>query len=149
MNAYLLFMHAENTSLGIKTKKNIQSQFGAISINLTGLTNVSRGDTLFIVGHGSAVKMTLAGHSPANLAEILTDNGLSQPVNIFLYSCNAGFGGGPYALELKMELVQKKILCSVIAPTGKINSNFKVKTTKKPTYATGFIPSFNKPSWVH
>lgn len=114
-----------------------------------GLSNVAHGDFLFIVGHGSAVQMTLAGHKPHELAKILTDNGLSNPVNIFLYSCNTGFGGGPYALELKIQLVQKKILCSVSAPTGPINSSFGVKTKQKQVmYGTGNLPTFTKPSWV-
>jgi len=147
MSMHLLFLQGETSNLGIRTKNSIQTATGAVSITLAGLRNVARGDTLFVVGHGSA--KTLAGRSPSALAKHLTDNGLSQPVNIFLYSCSTGFGGAPYALELKIQLVQLKILCTVIAPTGSINAYFRVKTTaKEGSYKTGYIPTFSKPSWV-
>ena len=146
MSAYLLFLQGENSGLGIRTKANIIASKGAISITLAGLSRVSRGDTLFIVGHGST--KTLAGHSPSQLASILTSNGISQPVEIYLYSCNTGFGGAPYALELKMQMVQSKILCTVLAPTAPINDNFNIAKPDRGSYKTGFIPTQTKPSWV-
>ena len=146
MSAYLLFLQGENSGLGVRTKANIIASKGAISITPTGLSRVSRGDTLFIVGHGST--KTLAGHSPSQLASILTSNGLSKAVNIYLYSCNTGFGGAPYALELKMQMVQSKILCSVLAPTAPINDNFNINRPGRGSYKTGFIPTQTKPSWV-
>jgi hypothetical protein len=148
MASHLLFLEGENTGLGIKTKQTLNST-GAVDITLAGLSQVLSGDLLFIVGHGSATKQTLTGHSPSGLAKLLTDSGLRWPVDIFLYSCSTGFGGAPYALELKIQLVQNKVLCSVAAPTGPINATFKVRTNAKSEfYGTGHLPTDPKPSWV-
>jgi len=147
MAAYYNFLECESTPLGIKTKASLQG-VGAQPIRIKELSKIANGDHFFIVGHGS--QTSLAKYSPSALAKHLTDNGLSQPVNIFLYSCSTGFGGAPYALELKMQLVQQKILCTVQAPTGPINSAFSVKTSSKSaTYGTGRLPTTKKPSWVH
>lgn len=148
MASHLLFLEAENTALGIRTKQTLHG-VGAQDITLAGLSSVKSGDWLFVVGHGSASRQTLTGHSPSGLAKLLTDSGLSQPVEIFLYSCSTGFGGAPYALELKIQLVQQKVLCSVAAPTGPINATFKVKTkAKSEFYGTGHVPAASKPSWA-
>ena len=148
MASHVLFLEGEHSALGLRTKQTLNTA-GAQDITLAGLSGVASGDVLFIVGHGSATRQTLTGHSPAALAKLLTDSGLKQPVEIFLYSCNTGFGGAPYALELNIQLVQLKVLCSVAAPTGPINATFKVKTTAKNVfYGTGHLPSDPKPSWV-
>lgn len=147
MAAYLHFFEAENTTLGVKTAISIQQTFGAVKIALNELGNVKSGDVLFLIGHGAPT--VLSGYSAADLAKLLTDNGLGQPVQIMLYSCDTGFGGAPYALELKIQLVQRKVLCTVVAPTGPINSQFGVRTTAKSAlYGTGRLPQDAKPSWV-
>jgi len=145
--AYLHFFEDENTTLGMETKTSIQQQFGAVDIALNNLGTVKSGDALFLIGHGTPTD--LSGYTPPTLAKLLTDNGLSQPVQIFLYSCDTGFGGAPYALELKIQLVQLKVLCTVLAPTGPIDSAFGVDTTSnKSFYGTGRLPQVQKPSWV-
>jgi hypothetical protein len=45
-------------------------------------------------------------------------------VDIVLLACNTGLLGAPYALELKVCLVQShKIMCSVSAPRGTVGTN--------------------------
>jgi len=147
MATYLHFFEAENTGLGQETKRSIQEAFGAADIALGELGTISSGDILFLIGHGSPASLT--GNSPADLAKILTDAGLRQPVQIMLYSCDTGFGGAPYALELKIQLVQRGVLCSVVAPTGPIGGDFDVHTeANMPFYGTGHLPQYNQPAWV-
>jgi hypothetical protein len=84
--------------------------------NLSKLGNVGRGETLIINGHGDPV--SLGGYSTSGLAALLAQGGLRGPVEIQLIACETGWGGAPFALELKVALVQgQKIMCSVSAPT--------------------------------
>jgi hypothetical protein len=49
---------------------------------------------------------------------------LRGPVEIVLISCETGWGGAPYALNLKVDLVQAhKIVCSVSAPKRFVTLN--------------------------
>ena len=46
------------------------------------------------------------------------------PVCIHLYACNSGSGGAAYALELKVDLVQRhKVMCSVLGMKGFLGVN--------------------------
>jgi len=72
---------------------------------------------LYLHGHGEPT--ALGGKSPTVMAKFLADQGLRGPVVIHLYACNGGTGGAPYALELKVALVQgHKIMCSVDGAKG-------------------------------
>jgi len=53
------------------------------------------------------------------LADLLAKKGgLRGPVNILLVACETGWHRNPYALNLKVELVQRhKIMCAVSADT--------------------------------
>src|SRR5262245_57583413 len=84
--------------------------------NLHKLEEIVRGDILVINGHGDPV--SLGGYSVKDLASLLARAGLRGPVEIELIACETGWGGAPYALELKVDLVQShKIMCGVTAPT--------------------------------
>ena len=80
------------------------------------LKDVGQGEKLIINGHGDPD--SLGGLSYTQLAALLAKGGLKGPVEIQLIACETGWGGAPYALNLKVELVQsRKIVCSVSAPT--------------------------------
>jgi len=80
------------------------------------LADVGANETVVINGHGCPT--SLGNLSVSQLAALLAKGGLRGPVNIVLIACETGWGGAPYALELKVALVQShKIMCSVSAPT--------------------------------
>lgn len=80
------------------------------------LAEVGRDETVIINGHGDPT--TLGNLTYTQLAALLAKGGLKGPVNIKLIACETGWGGAPYALNLKIELVQAhKIMCAVSAPT--------------------------------
>lgn len=80
------------------------------------LAKVDRGGNLIINAHGDAT--TCGNYTAKDLAKLLAEHGLKGPVNITIIACETGFGGAPYALELKMELSQAhKIQANVTAPT--------------------------------
>ena len=111
------------------------------------LANIRSGGTLIVHGHGDTTE--LGNRSPTQLAKLLADGGLRGPVVISLYACNGGTGGAPYALELKVALVQgHKVMCSVDGRKGFLGlfpgGQWVVKTqpdenaadVAKPMYAT-------------
>jgi len=82
-----------------------------------------------ITGHGTVDK---CGGSAGTLftardvSDILAKGGLHGPVEIELYCCDTGMSGAPFALNLKVALVQAhKIMCSVSAPTGWLSPDDK------------------------
>lgn len=80
------------------------------------LADITRGGNLIINAHGDPA--TCGGYTAKDLAKLLADKGLKGPVNITIIACETGFGGSPYALNLKMDLVQAyKIMANVSAPT--------------------------------
>lgn len=84
---------------------------------LARLGRMRKGDTLKILGHGNTT--TLGGYSAADLAALLAKNELPSGIFIELVACNCGTGRSPYALELKTQLVGRKILPGgVVAGTG-------------------------------
>lgn len=96
----------EQTGFDVVTPNNMTYKIGQIA----------KHGTLIINGHGN--QESLGGYSAADLAALLAQHKLPSPVNIELIACNTGFGGAPYALELKVELAQKhKTPATVSAPT--------------------------------
>jgi hypothetical protein len=89
--------------------------------NMTYLIGrVAPGETLYINGHGDAD--TMGGLTVSELAGLLAKHNLKGSTNIAIIGCNTGWGGAPYALNLKVELVQAhKIRTAVSAPTGFIS----------------------------
>ena len=80
------------------------------------VAEVGPGETLLINAHGDST--TCGGYTASQLAAFLAQKGLRSGVNIEIIACETGFGGAPFALELKTQLVQgHKITCSVSAPT--------------------------------
>jgi len=81
------------------------------------LGNIKSSGDLYLHGHGEPSK--LGDKTPTEMAKFLADQGLRGPVVIHLYACNGGTGGAPFALELKVALVQgHKIMCSVDGAKG-------------------------------
>jgi hypothetical protein len=81
------------------------------------LGDLKSGGDLYLHGHGSPTE--LGDKTTTAMAKFLADHGLRGPVAIHLYACNGGTGGAPYALELKVTLVQgHKIMCSVDGAKG-------------------------------
>lgn len=86
------------------------------------LGEVGRDETVVVNGHGDP--STLGDLRPTELAAILAKGGLRGPVQVELIACETGWGGAPFALELKVALVQgHKIMCSVSAPTRYVGVN--------------------------
>ena len=69
---------------------------------------LKKGATLILLAHGNTSK--LGGKTPAQVAELLSKADLKSGVTIDLVACNSGTGGSPLALELKTQLVSKKIV---------------------------------------
>ncbi len=78
------------------------------SSGLHRLRELRRGDHLAILAHGN--RTSLGGKSASELADLLARNELQSGVGIELVACNSGSGGAPFALELKQQLVSRKIL---------------------------------------
>ncbi len=86
------------------------------------LAEIGSGDNLIIHGHGSVKK--LGGKSATELAKLLADSGLKGPVKIVLMACKGGMTGAPFALELKLALVQgHKIMSAVAGAKGVLTRN--------------------------
>jgi hypothetical protein len=86
------------------------------------LSAIGENEWLVIHGHGSPTD--LGGKSVTKMAKFLADNGLKGPVQIALYACEGGLTGAPFALELKVALVQgHKIMCSVSGAKGILYRN--------------------------
>jgi hypothetical protein len=112
------------------------------------LAGIQSGETLVIHGHGSTTK--LGGLKATDLAKLLADSGLRGPVKILLYACKGGMTGAPFALELKVALLQgHKIMCSVMGAKGVLSrtratgewgvknpDGSKVPMDDKSTYST-------------
>lgn len=105
---------------------------------------LGHGDTLYIIGHGNTRK--LGGYSPAEMATLLAKAGMPSGVAVELVACNSGSSGAPYALELKIQLVQNKILPNgVSGGTGYMSVKSDGTTTvRKPDVPKG--PGAHKPS---
>jgi hypothetical protein len=100
----------ENLGVEVITARNM----------LYKLAQVGADETVYINGHGSP--NSIGGLSVNELAGLLAKGGLRGPVNIVVIACNTGWGGAPYALNLKIELIQsKKIRSAVSAPNGFIS----------------------------
>lgn len=81
------------------------------------LATIRLNGELIVHGHGDTTE--LGNLKPTQLAQLLAGNGLKGPVVIKLFACNGGTGGAPYALELKVALVQgHKVMCSVEGARG-------------------------------
>jgi hypothetical protein len=86
------------------------------------LSEIKKGETLIIHGHGSTTR--LGRKTAVEMAAFLAENGLTGPVEILLYACKGGMTGAPFALELKVALVQgHKIMCSVQGMKGNLQRN--------------------------
>jgi len=86
------------------------------------LASIGDGEELIIHGHGSPA--TLGGKTVIELAKLLADSGLKGPVTILLFACEGGLTGAPFALELKIALVQgHKIMCAVAGAKGILTRN--------------------------
>jgi hypothetical protein len=86
------------------------------------LAEIGSGETLVIHGHGSTTK--IGRKTAIALAQLLADSGLKGPVEIVLMACKGGMTGAPFALELKIALVQgHKIMCAVAGAKGVLSRN--------------------------
>ena len=86
------------------------------------LSGIGRTEKLIIHGHGSTTK--IGRKTSAEMAKLLADSGLTGPVVIELMACKGGMTGAPFALELKLALVQgHKIMCSVSGAKGVLSRN--------------------------
>jgi hypothetical protein len=111
----------------------LESELAGKNDKLAGIKN---DEELVIHGHGSPT--TLGGKTPIELAKILADSGLTGPVLILLFACEGGSTGAPFALELKLALVQgHKIMCAVTGAKG-------VLTRNRATGAWGVITNSGK-----
>ena len=91
--------------------ERVKKSSGATVIKLTEIAKVGhlkKGDTLILLAHGNTSK--LGGKTAAQIAELLAKADLPSGVTIDLVACNSGTGGSPLALELKTQLVSKKIV---------------------------------------
>jgi hypothetical protein len=103
---------------------------GAEVISVKGIGRLGRmkkGDKLFLIGHGSSSK--LGTFTPQQLAEMFAKADFPSGVTIDLVACKSGAGGAPLALELKNQLVSKKIVPAKV--TGGTN-NMRVKPDGTP-----------------
>ncbi len=91
------------------------------------LGNMKKGDKLILVGHGNS--KSLGKLTAQQLAELFSKHDLPSGVNIDLVACKSGAGGAPLALELKTQLVSKKIVPGQV--TGGSN-NMRVKRDGTP-----------------
>jgi hypothetical protein len=115
------------------------------------LAGILPNETLIIHGHGSPT--TLGGKSPTGLAKLLADSALKGPVSIILFACEGGMTGAPYALELKVALVQgHKIMCAVAGAKGILTRNrgtgewgVKTGSGKQPLGDPGTMYATTKP----
>ncbi|MBE0616335.1 MAG: hypothetical protein IH608_00225 [Proteobacteria bacterium] len=103
-----------------RSTKILREQTGYEVITDTNMTyklaTIGRNENLIINAHGDAT--SCGNYSVTELASLLARKGLKGPVNIQIIACETGFSGAPYALQLKMELVQAhKIMANVSAPT--------------------------------
>jgi len=86
------------------------------------LSGIQRTEKLIIHGHGSTTK--IGKKTAIQMAQLLADSGLTGPVVIELMACKGGMTGAPFALELKLALVQgHKIMCSVSGAKGVLSRN--------------------------
>jgi hypothetical protein len=103
----------------------------ATTITVTGgladIANIDRLETLFVLGHGGSTK--LGGYTASALAKLLKDAEMKDGVVIELVACKSGWGGTPFALELKNELVMLKIRPTSVS--GGTN-NMQVKADGTP-----------------
>lgn len=125
----------------------LKTSTGAQLITLSQIAqvgNLKKGDTLILLAHGNT--SALGGKSAQKIAEILAKAELKSGVTIDLVACNSGTGGSPLALELKTQLVSKKIVpASVSGGQGYmavLNAGNVIAAKKtgvddkgKPTYA--------------
>jgi hypothetical protein len=106
---------------------------------------LKKGDTLILLAHGNTSK--LGGKTPAQIAELLSKADLKSGVTIDLVACNSGTGGSPLALELKTQLVSKKIVpASVSGGAGYmavLNSGDTISAKKTGTNTQG-KPTYSK-----
>jgi hypothetical protein len=127
VDGLILRMSDDATILLSTVDLEITSRFSVVGADeLQGknekLAGIRSGGTLIINSHGSAT--TVSGRSVNDLAQLLYDSGLRGPVEIVLLACNTGTLGAPFALELKITLVQRyKIMCGVSAPLGRVGTN--------------------------
>lgn len=125
MNGLIIRFHdtLPETANGANTLKSqtgfdivTETQLIANKNNQT-LANLKSGGALYLHGHGEPA--ALGDKSPTEMAKFLAEHGLKGPVVIHLYACNGGTGGAPYALELKVALVQgHKVMCAVDGAKG-------------------------------
>ena len=115
-------LHANRLQTGIAGATIV-----TVSGGLSAIGNLRRGDHLYIIGHGSPAK--LGGKTAAEIASLLASNGLHSEVAIELVACQSGSTGDPFALELKMQLVNNKILPAYVC--GGTN-NMQVKPDGTP-----------------
>lgn len=111
------------------------------------LADVRRGEEVLINGHGDP--NSLGGYSAKDLAALLAKGGLRGPVSIKLVACETGWGGAPFGLELKVQLVQgQKIMCSVSAPKNfvSVRSDASLYVDKDVVAADGSLVPTAVPS---
>lgn len=93
-------------------ESNLRSRGGVTVIKessgIERLGQMHKGDQLAILAHGN--RTSLGGKSASDLAGLLAKNELPSGIGIELVACNSGTGGAPFALELKQQLVSRKIL---------------------------------------
>jgi hypothetical protein len=116
-----------DTHLKRLKKGNGGAQVITVKTGISKLGDMKKGDKLIVIGHGST--KTLGKLSAQQIAELFSKNDMPSGVNIELVACKGGAGGAPLALELKTQLVSKKIVPGQV--TGGTN-NMKVKRDGTP-----------------
>ena len=107
----LIVRMQEGDAIVNQSVDRLKTKTGASVIKLTEIAKVGKlkkGDTLILLAHGNTSK--LGGKTAAQIAELLAKSDLPSGVTIDLVACNSGTGGSPLALELKTQLVSKKIV---------------------------------------
>ncbi len=116
-----------NTALDRLKKANGGAQVITVKSGINKLATMKKGDKLIVLGHGST--KSLGKLSAQQIAELFSKNDMPSGVNIELVACKGGAGGAPFALELKTQLVSKKIVPGHV--TGGTN-NMRVRPDGTP-----------------
>lgn len=77
------------------------------------LEHAKKGDTLVVLAHGDTTHVDK--YTARDLASVLEKAGLKSGVAIDVVACESGSSGAPFALELKNQLVQHKIIPSKVS----------------------------------
>jgi hypothetical protein len=131
MGTVILRLNEGNATVTAHAGRLQSGNPGSVLVTVTGgldrIGTMANGDRLLVIGHGSPAR--IGAYSAEQLAGLLAGAGLPSGVAIDLVACQSGSTGAPFALELKLQLVSKKILPSSVS--GGTN-NMQVKPDGTP-----------------